>query len=155
MSAFSNSSMLRAGFAPNCFATSSFFLASRLQTTASSALPALRMPSGMVRRLAMPPEPITPHRIFCFMRILLEAGRPRLFGVMLDDLDQPVRDLFHVGHGEGGKSKTSESMRLMPARVRHVHVGVIHTRGIGIFLRVERKTGAAKGVVLLERGFGV
>jgi len=79
---------------------------------------ALKIPSGIVLLLAIPPDPITLHLIFLAMitSFLLDsrfAGFLHLLRIGLYYLGQRVAYLFAIFFGIGWKCETSKSMALV------------------------------------------
>src|SRR5574340_1607350 len=113
------------------------------KTAVSRAFGAAAIPSGMVRRRALPPDPSTPHFTGS------GTGFPRR--VRLDHFHQRRRDLTAVLLGVGGIGETGERVLLVPQGIGHFHMGVIDARRGGVFVGTEGEAGAAEGVALLER----
>src|SRR5437667_10831398 len=95
----------------------------------------------------MPPDPTTPQltRRASFIFPCIRANH----------LEDCLPNLVHVRFVIRRICKTGESVVLVPARIGHVHRGVIYARGAGVFLGRKRKTGPPKRVVLLESPLGM
>src|ERR1041385_2891294 len=131
----------------NCFATSLLVTLLVPKTAMRRAFRAGTIPSGIVRRRAMPPEPITPQ--------LTRAVCGVLLGICSDHFQNCLRNLFHVRGRVSRIGEAGEGVGFVPASVGHVHVLVIHAFGRGVLFGFERKAGAAERAVFLEGPLGV